>query len=85
MEVHAGYVYNVPARAGYQPTYQNGKWAFSVQEGRVLNKAKFEEWKTKFYDFEGWNNTNGYPKRATLEKLGLKKVADTLQSKGKLG
>ena len=50
-----------------------------------MNKAKFEEWKTKFYDFEGWNTANGWPKRSTLEKMGLKKVADTLQSKGKLG
>ena len=48
-------------------------------------KAKFEEWKTRFYDFEGWNTTNGWPKRSTLESVGLKKVADTLQSKNKLG
>jgi hypothetical protein len=36
------------------------------------------------YDFEGWNTANGWPKRSILENLGLKKVADTLQSKGKL-
>ena len=85
MEVHAGYVYNVPARSGYLPAYENGKWAYGVKEGRVLNKTKFEEWKTKYYDFEGWNTNNGWPKRATLESMGLKKVADTLQKKGKLG
>ena len=85
MEVHAGYVYNVPARAAYLPTYENGKWIYGSKDGRVLNKAKFEEWKTKFYDFEGWNTASGWPKRKTLEDLGLKKVADTLQSKSKLG
>ena len=85
MEVHAGYVYNVPARSGYLPSYENGKWAYGVKEGRVLNKTKFEEWKTKFYDFEGWNTNSGWPKRSTLEGMGLKKVADTLQKKGKLG
>ncbi len=86
MEVHAGYVYNVPTRSDYYlPVYQNGKWTYSANKGRVLDKAKFEEWKTKYYDFEGWNSSNGWPRRGTLEKIGLKKVADTLQSKGKLG
>jgi aldehyde:ferredoxin oxidoreductase len=86
MEVLAGYVYNVPSKGNYYlPNYESGKWTYFTKPGRVLNKAKFEEWKTKFYDFEGWNNTNGWPKRNTLEQLGLKKVADTLQSKGKLG
>jgi aldehyde:ferredoxin oxidoreductase len=51
----------------------------------VLNKEKFEEWKSKFYNLEGWNEANGWPKRSTLEDMGLKKVADTLQKKGKLG
>jgi aldehyde:ferredoxin oxidoreductase len=85
MEVLAGYVYNVPSKGNYYlPNFENGKWTYFTQPGRVLNKARFEEWKTKFYDFEGWNNTNGWPKRNTLEQLGLKKVAETLQSKGKL-
>ena len=60
-------------------------WSYSPCLGRVLNRTRFEQWKTKFYDFEGWNSTSGWPKRATLEGMGLKKVADTLQSKGKLG
>jgi aldehyde:ferredoxin oxidoreductase len=86
MEVLAGYVYKVPTKNPYYlPVYQNGKWTYDANVGRVLDKEKFEEWKTKFYDFEGWNNTNGWPKRNTLEQLGLKKVADQLQSKGKLG
>jgi aldehyde:ferredoxin oxidoreductase len=86
MEVHAGYVYNVPTKSPYYlPVYEGGKWIYSNTIGRVLNKSKFEEWKTKFYEFEGWNSGNGWPKRSTLESLGLKKVADSLQSNGKLG
>jgi len=86
MEVHTGYVYKVPTKNNYWlPVYENGKWTYSACIGRVLNKTRFEEWKTKFYDFEGWNNASGWPKRDTLEKLGLGKVADTLQRKGKLG
>ncbi len=86
MEVHAGYVYKVPTKSPYYlPVYQNGKWAYDPNVGRVLNKPKFEEWKTRFYEFEGWNSANGWPKRNTLESLGLQKVADTLQGKNRLG
>jgi aldehyde:ferredoxin oxidoreductase len=86
MEVHTGYVYNVPTKGNYYlPVYENEKWNYSACTGRVLNKARFEEFKTKFYQFEGWNEANGWPKRSTLEGLGLKKVADVLQSKSRLG
>jgi aldehyde:ferredoxin oxidoreductase len=86
MEVHAGYVYKVPTKGRYLlPAYENGQWSYAQNTSRVLNKTKFEEWKTKFYDFEGWNTASGWPKRNTLESMGLKKIADTLQSKGKLG
>jgi aldehyde:ferredoxin oxidoreductase len=86
MEVLAGYVYDVPSKGNYYlPNYEDGKWSYVTKTGRVLNKARFEEWKTKFYELEGWNSANGWPKRSTLEKLGLTKVADTLQSKGRLG
>ncbi len=86
MEVLAGYVYKVPTKTPYYlPVYENDQWSYGECTNRVLNKAKFEEWKTKFFEFEGWNTANGWPKRGTLESMGLKKVADTLQSKGKLG
>ncbi len=86
MEVHAGYVYKVPTeRSTLVPAFENGKWSFAENRNRVLNKEKFEEWKSQFYNLEGWNEANGWPKRSTLEDMGLKKVADTLQKKGKLG
>jgi aldehyde:ferredoxin oxidoreductase len=89
MEVHTGYVYNVPTPTpNWEPVYENGKWSYGGESqgiGRTLNKAKFEEWKTKFYEFEGWDPSSGWPKRSTLEELGLKNVADELQAYGKLG
>jgi aldehyde:ferredoxin oxidoreductase len=86
MEEHAGYVYSVPTqRPYYMPVYENGRWSYAPNTGRVLNKQKFEEWKTRYYEFEGWNGTNGWPKSTVLESLGLKKVADTLKAKGRLG
>jgi hypothetical protein len=43
-----------------------------------------KEWKTRFYAFEGFNTANGWPTRKTLEDMGLKKVADVMQSKNRL-
>jgi aldehyde:ferredoxin oxidoreductase len=86
MEVFTGYIYNVPTKSPYYlPVYENGAWSYSPCLGRVLDRNRFEEWKTKFYNFEGWDSETGWPKRSTLESMGLKKVADTLQNKGRLG
>lgn len=86
MEVLAGYVYNVPTKEPYYlPVYENGKWSYSPCLGRVLDRKRSEKWKTKFYDFEGWNGDSGWPKRNTLEDMGLKHVADTLQKNNRLG
>ena len=58
---------------------------YATGAGRTLDREKVEDFKTRFYKFEGYNPENGYPTRDTLEKMGMKKVADVLQSKGKLG
>jgi aldehyde:ferredoxin oxidoreductase len=84
-EVFPDYIYDKPSEAHIMPVYQNGKWDYAANAGRKLDRTKFEEWKSKFYEFEGWNTANGWPKRDTLEAMGLKKVADTLKNKGKLG
>jgi len=34
---------------------------------------------------EGWDESSGYPKRSTLESLGLDYVADELEENNKLG
>ena len=80
---------NQPIRPSYEvpytmPALVDGKWEYQLVEGRMLDKAKVEEWKTKFYAFEGWDN-NGVPTKETLERLGLGKVAAELQAAGKLG
>jgi aldehyde:ferredoxin oxidoreductase len=75
-----------PHLKGYvMPVYENGEWKFKDVSGRKLDKAKVEEWKTKFYKLEGWDPNTGWPTRKTLENLGLKHVADLLEAKGKLG
>jgi aldehyde:ferredoxin oxidoreductase len=69
----------------YLPGREKGKWAYVQVNGRYLDRAKFEEFKTRFYNLEGWDTRSGWPKRRTLESLNLKSVVDELERKGKLG
>jgi aldehyde:ferredoxin oxidoreductase len=86
MEVFSGYLYTKPfTNTHHLPVYEDGKWKYSDCTGRMLDRSRFEEWKTKYYQFEGWDPSSGWPTRATLEKMGLDKVADELRSKGRLG
>ena len=50
-----------------------------------LNEELWEALKGRYYRLRGWSDTNGRPARAKLEELGMKAVADKLQSAGKLG
>ena len=67
------------------PVFENGEWSFANVEDRQIDRDKFEDWKTLYYRLEGWDEKTGWPRRDTLEELGLKDVADELESKGKLG
>jgi aldehyde:ferredoxin oxidoreductase len=50
-----------------------------------LDKERWETLKDRFYELRGWNVSTGRPARAKLEELGMKDVADKLQSAGKTG
>ena len=50
-----------------------------------LDRTKWEALKDRFYAARGWNPANGRPTRAKLEQLGMRGVADKLQSAGRLG
>jgi len=84
------YIYNVPYKGAgnyawyYLPGRENGQWKYIQVNGRNLDKTKFEEFKTRFYKLEGWDVRTGWPRRKTLESLGLKYVADELERNGKL-
>ena len=85
-EVFSEYVYSVPVvRPNPLPVYQDGRWGFSENVGRTLDRARFEEWKTLFYELEGWDIQSGWPTRKTLSELGLDRVADELEERGRLG
>jgi aldehyde:ferredoxin oxidoreductase len=84
------YIYHVPfAGSGnyamyYLPGKEKGWWDYIRVNGRHLDRAKFEEFKTRFYNLEGWDNRSGWPKRRTLESLGLTFVADELEKERKI-
>lgn len=69
----------------YRPNALKDKWALRNVGGRSLDREGFEEFKTKFYTYEGWNPDTGWPTRSTLESLGMGEVADTLENWEKLG
>jgi aldehyde:ferredoxin oxidoreductase len=69
----------------HMPGKENGKWGMYGYSLRTLDRAKFDEFKTRFYEMQGWDTATGYPTRATLESLGLGYVADELEAQGKLG
>jgi aldehyde:ferredoxin oxidoreductase len=70
---------------GAKPIYTDGKWSFEDQADLYLEKSGVETFKTHYYKLEGWDVNNGWPTRKTLDELGMKKVADTMAAKGRLG
>ncbi|MBN2321026.1 MAG: hypothetical protein JXR49_18250 [Acidobacteria bacterium] len=70
---------------GSKAVYQNGEWSFEDQNDLYLDREGVEQFKTHFYRLEGWDVATGWPTRSTLEELGMKKVADLMDAKGKLG
>ena len=95
MEKFPDYMYSLPsvgnpsATVGqpqpyYMPTKKNGVWDFRNVAGRHLDREKVEEWKTKFYELEGWDTRTGWQTRALLESLGMQKMIDELAGQGKL-
>ena len=57
----------------------------AFEEGTVkLDRDDWQTALTMFYKEFGWDETTGAPTRATLEKFGLKDVADNLDAKGLL-
>ncbi len=92
-EVFTDYNYEIGAAPGFttyevpyvMPVFENGEWKYKSVAGRTLDRQKVEEFKTKYFALEGWDTASGWPKRATLEELGLGDVADELEKNGKLG
>jgi aldehyde:ferredoxin oxidoreductase len=86
LEIFTNYVFDVPTKTPYfLPAIEDGKWTYSINLGRTLDRAKFDEMKTRFYSLNGWDPKTGWPTKSGLSKLGLDKVAAELEKAGKLG
>jgi aldehyde:ferredoxin oxidoreductase len=89
IENFTGYYYRPGASycgfAPELPIYDGKKWEWQNCRELHFTREGVEQWKTHFYEIEGWDKDTGYPERRTLEKLGIKNVADFLKSKNKLG
>ncbi len=82
----ADYIYRDPLEIkAYMPGRENGEWKYINVGNRFIDKEKFEEWKTKFYNFQGWDPDSGWPSGTTLDYLGLNYVAKELEKNQKLG
>jgi aldehyde:ferredoxin oxidoreductase len=82
LEVPPDYVFEVPTDyVNVLPTRENGKWTYNENLGRKLDRERFEDWKTRYFEFEGWDPATGWPLPATLEKLGLSQAARELEQK----
>jgi aldehyde:ferredoxin oxidoreductase len=55
------------------------------QQGRKLDREKFEKMKDEYYSIRGWDVDTGLPRRSTLEELGMSDVADVLEKYEGLG
>jgi len=85
----ADYIYTNPGRTPsgypeYMPGIKTGKWDYVITSGRHFDPVQFEDFKTRFYRFQGWDEKTGCPTRKILESLGLDNVADELEANGKI-
>lgn len=85
----AEYIYKQPFKPSWPSTWlpgrKDGNWDYIQVDGRHLDKKKFEEFKTSYYQLEGWDIETGWPKKKTLDSLGLSHVAADLIADTKLG
>jgi aldehyde:ferredoxin oxidoreductase len=56
-----------------------------AQEGKRLDKKKFEKMKDDYYSLRGWDVKTGFPKKSTYEKLGLDEITMSLEKLKLLG
>ena len=54
---------------------------FGPAKGQFINLDPMLD---EYYEARGWDNESGMPTRQKLEELGLKSVAEDLESQGKL-
>ena len=54
------------------------------RNGMVVDREKFEEMKDEYYQLRGWDVKTGLQTKAKLEELGLRDIAEALETRGLL-
>jgi aldehyde:ferredoxin oxidoreductase len=70
---------DLPTRRDREEPIPSGGFA-----GWKMDMKQYEKMLDEYYDLHGWDRETSFPKRETLEELGLKNVADDLKAIGKL-
>jgi aldehyde:ferredoxin oxidoreductase len=93
-EIFPDFIYDTDARgtsyvpgkdpAYYCPVQENGEWTYKNVVPRHLDREKVEDWKTVFYELEGWDPATGWPTEDTLSDLSLDGLAGELAKKDRL-
>ncbi len=65
-------------RSREDDTFNNYYFDHPDARGNKIDRSKWEVAKDQYYELRGWDGKTGVPTRATLERLGLKDVADAL-------
>ena len=81
------YVYDepLPAAFGNPECLVPGKdGEITSRKGAVVERDKFEEMKSEYYELRGWDVESGLPTKANLKELELEDVASGLEKQGLL-
>jgi aldehyde:ferredoxin oxidoreductase len=83
------YYFNTPLKKGelfFNPDGnmpgKNGEFISRV--GSIVDKDKFENMKTEYYGYRGWDTASGLLTRAKLVELDMQDIADDLAGRGLL-
>lgn len=86
----ADYIYDKKLDHTHYPFFmwtgrdENGTWRYMDLMHRSLDRDRFEEWKSRFYQAEGLDPATGWPTKKTLKALQLDFAIEELETHGKL-
>ena len=81
MEPALNLIRAIRAREGCRREHDTYSDALFEKDKEWTSKAAFDNAMDEYYQYRGWDLSNGVPTRSTLEKYGMKDVADDLENK----
>ncbi len=81
MEPALNLIRAIRAREGCRREHDTYSDALFEKDKAWSSRAAFDNAMDEYYEYRGWDLSNGVPTRSTLEKYGMKDVADDLENK----